>query len=168
MGARPGPKPKPELSIVREGNPGKRPIKEGAKLPPSCPDEPSWVTWFPATSGAQAPDNQLCRDTAKAVWAEVVPVLDRQGLLASVDTTVLVDLCVCVARIRQCERNISSRGLWVHSERGAVKNPAATIVNGYRTQLRAYVAELGLSPSARVRLEGSGGDSDGEDGPFEV
>lgn len=73
------------------------------------------------------------------------------------------DLCVCVARIDQAERDLSERGLMVTAERGTVKNGAATIAGQYRTQLARYKRELGLSPSARTSIAApvlDAGDSD--------
>lgn len=166
--ARPGPAPKPRLQVVREGNPGRRPVKEGLKLPPKAPAEPDWREWFTVTSGPRSDENQVCRGIARATWRHVVPVLDAQGLLATIDATVLADLCVCVARIRLCERDISRRGLWVMGERGAVKNPSVTAANQYRTQLKFYVAELGLAPSSRGSLEPPKGGGDDDENPFDV
>ena len=43
----PGPAKKPALQIVREGNPGKRPIPEHIVVPPADFDEPDWAAEFP-------------------------------------------------------------------------------------------------------------------------
>lgn len=162
-----GTKPKPALTIVREGNPGKRPIKEGLKLPPTTPEEPVWTDWFPVTNGAHAGDNQRGRDDARSAWRLVVPVLSAQGVLAKIDLCVLADYCITVARVNQCERDISVHGMWVEGERGAQKNPSVTAANQYRQQLKFYVGELGLSPSSRTRLDK--GDPPGDDdNPFDV
>jgi phage terminase small subunit len=54
----------------------------------------------------------------------------------------------------QCERNLSSVGLVQEAgTRGRTRNPHAIIAKQYREQFRFYVAELGLGPSARGRLE---------------
>ncbi|WP_326811564.1 P27 family phage terminase small subunit [Streptomyces scopuliridis] len=73
------------------------------------------------------------------------------------------DLCVCVARIDQAERDLSERGLMVTAERGTVKNGAATIAAQYRTQLARYIRELGLSPSARTAITVPESDDDDSD-----
>ncbi len=72
--------------------------------------------------------------------------------IGDVDRTTVRDLCVCVARIDQAERDLSERGLMVTAERGTVKNGAATIATQYRGQLARYIRELGLSPSARTSI----------------
>jgi P27 family predicted phage terminase small subunit len=49
--ARPGPQRRPNLQVVREGNPGKRSREEldsGLRLAPGAPEEPDWLEWFPA------------------------------------------------------------------------------------------------------------------------
>jgi P27 family predicted phage terminase small subunit len=48
-----------------------------------------------------------------------------------------------------------------------VTNPAVNAAAKYRQQLKTYVAELGLSPSSRTRLEGKGPDGE-EESPFDV
>lgn len=91
-------------------------------------------------------------------------MLDGLRLLTITDTAVLVDYCLCWARILQGERALARQGMIVPGREGTqVKNPWTTVVAQYRTQLKAYVAELGLSPSARGRLdlpERPGGDDD--------
>jgi P27 family predicted phage terminase small subunit len=72
---------------------------------------------------------------------------------------VLIETCVTWARIRQVERRISEDGLMVLNDRqarGFVRHPLATVANQYRTQLRFLIGELGLSPSARGRLDAGG------------
>lgn len=47
---KPGPSPRPPLAVVREGNPGHRPIPEGVKTPPAAAAElaaPDWTAFFP-------------------------------------------------------------------------------------------------------------------------
>lgn len=77
--------------------------------------------------------------------------------------TVLHDYCVCVARIDQCERGLSHDGLLMLGERGWQKNGLTTIVGQYRGQLRSYIGELGLSPSARTHLDPPDGSDDDDD-----
>lgn len=160
----PGPRPKPALQVVRQGNPGKRAVREGVKLPPSELVEPDWLETFAATDDPDQEDvNERCRFVAAREWNRVVPVLKHTAGLTAVDATVLLDYCVCVARIDQCEREISRNGLLMRGERGMQKNGATTVVGQYRQQLARYVGELGLSPSARGRLTPPEGDPDDDD-----
>lgn len=142
---------KPLLQVVREGNPGKRPLPKSLNLPPADIAEPDWQETFPVIrSKAQQALNRRAREVARREWRRVVPVLKQTAGLAAVDVNLLHDYCVCVARIDQCERDLSRRGLLMEGERGWQKNGATTIVGQYRSQLRAYIRELGLSPSART------------------
>lgn len=158
---------RPPLQVVREGNPGHRPINEGVVLPPAELEEPDWLdTWPVVKDKDQLAVNRRGREVARREWRRIVPVLRHTAGLAAVDATILTDYCVCVARIDECERDISRRGLQVEGERGWQKNGATTVAGQYRTQLKAYIGELGLSPSARGRLTPPKGNDDDED-PFD-
>lgn len=168
MPSRPGPKPKPHLQVVREGNPSKKPLREGVKLPPADLGEPDWLDTFPTVPDPeQRAVNTRCREVARREWRRVVPVLELTAGLAAVDAQLLLDYCICVARIDQCERALSREGLLMLGERGWQKHGATTVVGQYRTQLRAYIGELGLSPSARTGLKPPKGPEHGDDDPFD-
>ncbi|WP_372411080.1 phage terminase small subunit P27 family [Streptomyces luteireticuli] len=146
-------RPTPAFQRVREGNPSKTAIKEGVIVPRAVLTEPDWSEVFksspdPAVEAA----NARCRDMASEEWRRVVPVLEVTAGIGEVDHATVKDLCVCVARIDQAERDLSERGLMVTAERGTVKNGAATIAAQYRTQLSRYIRELGLSPSSRTAI----------------
>lgn len=167
-----GPAPKAYLQVVREGNPGKRAADPGVILPSAEDDtEPDWLDTFPTVEDpTDQAVNRRAREVARREWRRVAPVLRKSAGLADVDLNLLHDYCVCVARIDQCERAISTGGLLIRGERGWQKNGATTIVGQYRTQLRAYIGELGLSPSARTRLtpvKGGGGGGDEGGDPFD-
>lgn len=153
---KPGPRPTPVLQVVRAGNPGHRPIKPSVVIPDDELAEPNWLEIWPATRDKELqPVNQRARDVARDEWRRVLPVLRRAAGLGAVDLMILRDYCVCVARLDECERDISKRGLLVsadRADRGLVRNPSTTVAAQYRTQLARYIGELGLSPSARGRL----------------
>lgn len=159
--ARPGTKPKPALTVVREGNPGKRPVNEGVKLPPTALVEPKWSDIFTGRSA----DMKRAAKTAGDLWRKLAPTLARSAGLVGEQQESLVDYCVTWARIEQGERAISREGMVVLTERGYVKNPWSTVLNGYRSHLRSLIGELGLSPSAATRLKPPG-DLDDDD-PFD-
>ncbi|MCF0087154.1 MULTISPECIES: P27 family phage terminase small subunit [unclassified Streptomyces] len=186
----PGRKPKPALQVVREGNPGHRPVREGVKVPPSELVEPEWSELFPDVpvpdkprAPAGADDEELkeyrrevahwqriklaseaasfSRDVAGREWSRVVPILVTAAGLSVVDRSTAVDYCVCVARLEWCERRLSVEGLISMGQRGPCRNPLTTIASQYRTQLKTYIGELGLSPSSRGRIAPpEGGDPD--------
>ncbi|HEY9411135.1 MAG TPA: phage terminase small subunit P27 family, partial [Jiangellaceae bacterium] len=152
--------------VVREGNPGHRPVPESLKLPPAELDEPDWTDTFPVTRDKdQQALNRRAREIARREWRRVVPVLKHTAGLAAVDANLLQDYCICVARIDQCERDLSTRGMLIEGERGWQKNGATTIVSQYRAQVKVYIRELGLSPSARTGMSPPKDDDD--DDPFD-
>jgi len=161
--ATPGRKPKPALQIVREGNPGRRPIRESVKLPPSALVEPDWSELLPGESAAQ----ERARETTHRLWVKLAPTLARSVGLVGEQQECLTDYCTTWARIEQGERQMSCEGLTVMGAMGGmVRNPVATVLNQYRSHLRSLIGELGLSPSAATRLGGKG-DGDEEDDPFD-
>ncbi|MCX4968596.1 phage terminase small subunit P27 family [Streptomyces sp. NBC_00654] len=122
-------------------------------MPRAILAEPDWSGAFPPSSDpAVEPANARCREVASEEWRRVVPILEVSAGIGDVDHTTVKDMCVCVARVDQAERDLSERGLLVTAERGTVKNGAATIAAQYRTQLARYIRELGLSPSARTAI----------------
>lgn len=143
---------KPLLQVVREGNPGHRPLEPGLLLPPAELAEPDWAETFPAVKGAHAQVNERLRAVAAREWGRVVPVLKHTAGLAAVDAAALHEYCVVVARIDQCERALSTDGLLMQSERGWTKHGATTIVSQYRAHYKILLREFGLSPSARRSL----------------
>lgn len=111
---------------------------------------------------------RFVRKRAAEEWARIVPVLRNSIGLADPDYSVVTDMCVCVARLEWCEHELAREGLIVMGQRGPAKNPLTTVATQYRTQLKTYIRELGLSPSARTGLPSAptGGDDD-EDGIFD-
>ncbi|MCM1945463.1 phage terminase small subunit P27 family [Streptomyces sp. G2] len=116
--------------------------------------EPDWADTFPPVRGnpERTKVNARARAVASEEWRRVVPLLALNAGLGDVDTAAVKDYCVCLARIDECERELSRNGLLLLGERGWQKNGATTIVGQYRTQLSRYIRELGLSPSARTSL----------------
>lgn len=198
----PGPAKRPALQVVREGNPGKRPVPEQIVVPPADFAEPNWADEFPAGQVGRKPvkpkasdavdfddmqkqleiyDWDLGRWTRKKMaadaakfsqkraseeWNRVVPILKVSVGLGNLDFATVVDLCVCIARLEWCERQISREGLIVEGQRGPCRNPLTTVATAYRTQFKTYIRELGLSPSARTGVP-SRKDDDDEDDPFD-
>ncbi|MFE9136195.1 phage terminase small subunit P27 family [Streptomyces sp. NPDC007355] len=146
-------RPKPAFLRMREGNPSKATIKEGVVIPRAVLVEPDWSAVFMTSESASVEsENVRCRKMASEEWRRVVPILEVSAGIGEIDHTTVKDMCVCVARIDQAERDLSTRGLMVTAERGTVKNGASTIAGQYRSQLSRYIRELGLSPSSRSAI----------------
>jgi P27 family predicted phage terminase small subunit len=94
---------------------------------------------------------------ARLEWQRTVPRLDDQGLLASLDAFLVEDLCVCAARIKQCERAISADGLMTdaagRTDRGQVRHPLMVCLGQYRAHYAKLCRLLGIGPAARQSLE---------------
>jgi len=151
------------MQVVREGNPGKRPVRDSAVLPPSALREPDWDQLMPGRDA----EVRRARETAAGLWRRLAPTLSRSVGLVGEQQETLVDYCVTWARIEQGERALSRQGVVVKTERGYVKNAWTTVLNQYRPHLRSLIGELGLSPSAASRIsrpEGVGGEED----PFDA
>lgn len=156
---------RPYLQVAREGNPGRRPLDPGVILPGAALAEPDWAEVFPASADKVVRgENVRARNVARGEWRRVVPVLVRSAGLADVDLALVRDYCVCVARLDQGERSISRQGAVMEGERGWQKNGWSTLNAQYRGQLKIYVRELGLSPSARRGI--SPPEADDDDDPF--
>ncbi len=109
------------------------------------------------------------RERARREWRLVVPVLDVMGMLANVDAAVLEDWCTLVARLDQCEREISRRGLII--EETGRRNPATMAAQAIRQRMGRLESQLGLTPLARDQMRGDtrGATPDGEaDSPYDV
>ncbi|BDG62329.1 phage terminase small subunit P27 family [Caldinitratiruptor microaerophilus] len=90
---------------------------------------------------------------ARRLWKEMAPKLERLGLLTETDGPAFADLCLCWARLKEAERDISERGLLVDGERGKVKNPAAQLAREYRAAAQKWAARFGLTPADRGVLD---------------
>lgn len=162
-----GRKPKPPTLKLLDGNPGHRAIPNAPKPPPIPPKAPSWAKHLPGADMADV------RKDAASEWKRVVPVLDHLGLLSTIDGGMLTDYCLCWARLLQCERALSIEGLVIEVEitnkEGSVvgtamrRNPHSVTAKEYRSALKAFVAELGLGPSSRGRLNTGGAEHDDTD-----
>jgi P27 family predicted phage terminase small subunit len=164
---------RPNLQLLREGNPGHRTrerLERGLKLPPAAPPEPDWTLRFGPVRGDRrlSAEATRARERARREWRLVVPVLDAMGMLASIDAHVLEDWCTLVARLDQCERDITRRGLIL--EATGRRNPATMAAQGIRQRITKLEERLGLTPLARDQLRGDTGGAAADDveSPFDV
>jgi P27 family predicted phage terminase small subunit len=135
--------PNPNLHAVN-GGADHRPPRHPEKLPPFFPEEPCWESFF-------GRKRLLCRD-ASTEWNTTVKELIGRGKITRLDVTGVTDMCIVQARLLECERSLSARGLVVKGATGPVKNPASTILNQMRTAMQRYRVEYGLSSSTRMRI----------------
>jgi len=126
----------PELHILHGTG---RPSRQKQAHPQPTPGRPTCPQWL-------LPE-------AKREWRRVAPELLRLGLLTIVDRAALAAYCQAWARWRLCEAVISAEGATVPGHRGVMrKHPLLPACHAYLQLMRAFAAELGLSPSSRGRL----------------
>ena len=147
-----GPRPKPTAIKKMLGNPGKRALNDREPQPiPGIPKCPMWLT-----------------GVARQEWDEITPLLDGLGVLYRTDGKAVAAYAVCYARWRQAEKLIEKYGPMVEEPVLAriksgddlvvvgtrlKRNPATIIARDMMQQMRAFLSEFGLTPSARTRIE---------------
>lgn len=139
MGRPRGRPPKPSSIRILEGNRGKRPINTEEPQPPvKCPPKPPTVSADPL---------------ADAEWRRIVPILDGLGILAEADMAALSAYCLLYSRWQQAEKRIQELGLLVKARNGSpCRNPMIVVAKDALNQMAGYIAEFGLSPVARTRI----------------
>lgn len=139
MGRR-GPAPKPTRLKLLEGT--YRPDRAARNEPmpdPAIPEPPEDL-----------------HPEARAEWDRIVPHLAELGLLSELDRTALAAYCQLYARWWEAERAIREYGMVQYTDTGyATQRPEVGVANQALKQLKVYLAEFGLSPAARTRIDAS-------------
>lgn len=140
MGAR-GPAPKPTALKRLEGNPGKRALATGElepRVPAKAPAPPAFLD-----------------EVATKEWKRVAPELHRLGLLTVVDIMALAAYCQCYSDYLTAREAIARAGgnPTFTTDKGYVgQRPEVTIAQKSLALMKAYMAEFGMTPSARARM----------------
>ncbi|MFZ3578812.1 phage terminase small subunit P27 family [Virgibacillus sp. DJP39] len=129
--------PKPTAIKELEGNPGKRTLNKNEPKPEKkAPKCPSWLE----------PD-------AKKEWRRLSKELTAMGLLTQVDMAAFAGYCQAYARWKEAEEFISKHGSILKTSSGYIQQiPQVSIAQQNLKQVRNFCSEMGLSPSARSRL----------------
>ena len=132
-----GRKPKPTKLKLLEGNPGKRLINGREPQPPgSRPTCPAHLS-----------------PTAKAEWKRLATDLNTIGLLTRVDRAALAAYCQAYGRWVEAEKKLAETPVLLKTPAGYVQvSPWMTIANKQLELMAKFMAELGMTPSARSRL----------------
>jgi P27 family predicted phage terminase small subunit len=117
--------------------PGHRPIRGGEPKPPaSQPTCPAHLS--PA---------------AKAKWKRLAQSLNAIGLLTQVDRAALAAYCQCYGRWVEAERKLTETPVILKTPAGYVQpSPWLAIASKQLELMAKFMAEIGLTPSARSRL----------------
>jgi P27 family predicted phage terminase small subunit len=137
-----GRRPKTPTLRVLEGNPGKRTIPAQGTLPP-----------------AEIPPRPKCLDArAREEWDRVAPQLVELGLLSALDCAALAAYCSSYSLWVWAEEELAAAAagsvdrLVVRASRGGLKpHPLLALARQAQRQMRECAAELGMTPSSRVR-----------------
>ena len=143
MGRR-GPAPTPTGILKLRGSTlvTKRRQKSEAKGPAGKPRCPDWLD-----------------EHGKAMWRQLVPLLDAMRVLTRIDGNALARYCRLWSRWRKAEAFIDEKGEMypLRDERGQVKYfqqwPQVAIAHKLALQLSRLEQELGMTPAARTRLQ---------------
>lgn len=132
-----GRKPLPTNLKLLRGNPGKRPISGHEPQPPaSQPSCPAHLS-----------------PTAKAEWKRLARPLNAIGILTQVDRAALAAFCQAYGRWVEAEKALKTTPPLLKTPAGYIQqSPWLTISNKQMELMAKYMAELGLTPSARSRL----------------
>lgn len=145
-GRRPTPTAKKRLA----GNPGKRRLN---------PSEPKPRTAFPRLP------RSLLDARAKCEWYRIKEEARRLGLVTPLDAGILAGYCELWSRWSVAQESLHKTALLVKNIRGEiVPNPLVGIEVRLLREMRAYMVELGLTPSARSRIQLA--PTDQEEDPF--
>ena len=148
-----GRKPTPSHLRLVKGNPGKRAINR---------QEPK-----PRRERPSAPDHMS--DKARETWGDVTGLLDRLGVLTEVDSVGLEMLCEAYADYLGARADLAAFGSNYYetiNQTGGVMHrahPAVAVMQDADRRIRGWLAEFGLTPSARSRVKGADGETRKED-----
>lgn len=141
MGRR-GPPPKPTHLRLVEGDPGRKLSSRKHEPQPRrrAPRCPQWLS-----------------EEARKAWREIVPELQRIGVLTVIDGQALVRYCVAHARWVEAEEWIEENGLQVEirTKKGTIaygEAPYVGIADKYGKVANRLATEFGLTPASRTRI----------------
>jgi P27 family predicted phage terminase small subunit len=145
-----GRKPLPTAVKELRGNPGKRALNKNEPKPRAAlPRAPRWLD-----------------EVGKKKWKTTSRMLYRLGLLTEADVDALAAYCDCHSTMMLAKTAIKEHGVYVSGAQGQnVKNPAFSILETAKAQMKMYQVEFGMTPSSRSRVKLP---DKPEDDPFET
>ena len=138
MGLR-GPRPTPTALKLLRDNPGRRPLNKREPRPPAViPTAPAHLD-----------------PVARAEWRRVVRPLAAAGLVTQVDRAALAVYCTAWSRWVDAEKKLVEFGSVLASPTKGfpLLSPYLTIANTAMAQMRSFLAEFGMTPASRSRIE---------------
>ncbi len=109
-----------------------------------------------STAGIARKAPRMPRDldaAARRVWREIVPELERRGIITELDQMALVLYCTAVSDVQELSAIIDRAGMTFTTARGVVKaRPEVAMLRRAMAQVLSMGRELGLTPLSRSRL----------------
>lgn len=142
-----GRKPKPTHLKLVEGNAGRRPLNRKEPKPKAS-----------APTGKNAAPKHLS-EKARQVWTRVQVELSRSGILTDVDHPALEMLCEAFADYFRAGDELRAFGSHYYetvNQAGGVMHrahPAVAVMRDADRRIKGWLAEFGMTPSARSRVE---------------
>ncbi len=138
MGMR-GPRDKPTVVKLLEGNPGNRPINS---------NEPK----YNLTDKTEKPPPWL-GEYAKKEYKRIFPLLKKNGLITDADYMALCAYCQNVDTWVKAEKMKRAEGLTSVTSKGLeIQHPSVGIANTAMANMLKFAREFGLTPSSRTGL----------------
>lgn len=133
-----GRKPKPTAIKELTGNPGKRPLNQNE------PQPPREIPQCPRHLNAEA----------KKEWHRIVKDLHTAGLFTKVDRPALAAYCQAYGRWVMAEKKLAGLEDMVDETPNGmrVQSVYLQIANKAMDQMRRFLVEFGMTPSARSRV----------------
>jgi P27 family predicted phage terminase small subunit len=128
--------------------------RAGFSFPPGVPDMPDFLD-----------------DEGKSEWVRMCKLLSEGGQLSRADGAAMAAYCQAWSGLVAASSIVSKEGHivleQVQNSKGEIigekkkQHPACSLIQAYLSQIRAYLIQFGMTPAARVRAGGVGGDSVG-------
>ena len=107
--------------------------------------------------------------TAQARWEELVPELERMGVLTVVDGDALAAYCTALSELESATRDIQALGRTYYTVSGVLKpRPAVAMQRSAWKAIKDFAAMLGLDPVSRGRLNVAPPDDDPVEDPLKI
>jgi len=132
-----GRKPTPTALRVLRGNPRKHPVNAAEPTPAPLvdPDPPAWLA-----------------KAAKSEWRRLAPMLTRLGILTETDAAALAAYCEAWVTWQTATQAMRKDGLVIARDDGMAMSPYVKIAHDAMNQMRSFLVEFGMTPSARARI----------------
>lgn len=90
---------------------------------------------------------------ASRIWDETCAALDEIGILSASDTFIIEMYCTSYAEYLKLTELVRKEGFVVQNRSGAAANPNANAWEKSKSAVLRCMAQMGLTPSARAKLD---------------